>query len=240
MTLLSVKKITVGYGVQSVLFDVSMEVDHGEVAAIIGPNGAGKTTLLRAIVGVIRPKTGDIMFKDRSILGMEPEHLVRLGLGWVPQEDNIFSSMTVRENLEMGSYTLRENMEGRIGEVCRIFPALADRMGQTAGRLSGGQRQMLAVGRGLMLDPDLLLLDEPTAGLAPTLVQMMLVQIREITNRLKRAVVLVTQTIDTLRLCQRGYLLSAGEIRFADSTDKLLGNQDVRDLYFGGSSASSF
>lgn len=239
MTLLTVKTITAGYGVQDVLFDVSVEVDHGEVVAIIGPNGAGKTTLLRAVVGIIKPKTGDITFKDRSIVGMEPEHVVRMGLGWVPQEENIFPSMTVAENLEMGAYILEGDLRERFDEVSAIFPALGERMGQPAGRLSGGQRQMLAVARGLMLRPDLLLLDEPTAGLAPNLVRMMLGKIKEVTNRLKRAVLLVTQTIDELRLCQRGYLLSAGEIKYANSTDELLRNQEVRDLYFGGSSPSS-
>lgn len=239
MRLLTVKTITAGYGVQDVLFDVSVEVDHGEVVAIIGPNGAGKTTLLRAVVGIIKPKTGDITFKDRSIVGMEPEHVVRMGLGWVPQEENIFPSMTVAENLEMGAYILEGDLRERFDEVSAIFPALGERMGQPAGRLSGGQRQMLAVARGLMLRPDLLLLDEPTAGLAPNLVRMMLGKIKEVTNRLKRAVLLVTQTIDELRLCQRGYLLSAGEIKYANSTDELLRNQEVRDLYFGGSSPSS-
>lgn len=239
MRLLTVKTITAGYGVQDVLFDVSVEVDHGEVVAIIGPNGAGKTTLLRAVVGIIKPKTGDITFKDRSIVGMEPEHVVRMGLGWVPQEENIFPSMTVAENLEMGAYILEGDLRERFDEVSAIFPALGERMGQPAGRLSGGQRQMLAVARGLMLRPDLLLLDEPTAGLAPNLVRMMLGKIKEVTNRLKRAVLLVTQTIDALRLCQRGYLLSAGEIKYVNSTDELLRNQEVRDLYFGGSSPSS-
>ncbi len=238
MSLLAVKTITVGYGVQDVLFDVSAEVDEGEVVAIIGPNGAGKTTLLRAVVGMIKPKTGDITFKDRSIVGMEPEHVVRMGLGWVPQEENIFPSMTVAENLEMGGYILKGGFRERFDEVSAIFPALGERMKQMAGSLSGGQRQMLAVARGLMLRPDLLLLDEPTAGLAPNLVRMMFGRIKEVTDRLKRAVLLVTQTIDALRLSQRGYLLSAGEIRYADSTDRLLGNQEVRDLYFGGSPPS--
>lgn len=239
MSLLTIKKITAGYGLQDVLFNVSMEVDHGEVVAIIGPNGAGKTTLLRAIVGMIRPKTGDITFKDHPIVGMEPEHVVRMGLGWVPQEENIFPSMTVAENLEMGAYLVEGDLKDRFAEVSAIFPALRERMRQPAGSLSGGQRQMLAVARGLMLRPDLLLLDEPTAGLAPNLVQIMLGRIKEVSDRLKRAVLLVTQTIDALKLCQRGYLLSAGEIKYSDSTEKLLGNREVRDLYFGGSPPSS-
>jgi branched-chain amino acid transport system ATP-binding protein len=187
---------------------------------------------------MVRPKNGDILFRERSILGMQPEHVVRLGLGWVPQEENIFPSMTVFENLEMGAYLLKGDIRGRIEEVFGMFPVLSEKMRQPAGSLSGGQRQMLAFARGLMLRPDLLLLDEPTAGLAPNLVQMMLEKIREATQRLKRAVLLVTQTIDALRLCRRGYLLSAGEIKYSDSTDKLLVNQEVSDLYFGGSPES--
>jgi ABC-type branched-subunit amino acid transport system ATPase component len=234
MSLLSIQNITAGYGIQSILFDVSLDVAEGEVVAIIGPNGAGKTTLLRAILGFIRPNNGNISFKDQSIVGMEPEHIVRMGLGWVPQEENIFPSMTVAENLEMGAYILRENLNNRFNEIYNLFPILKERMRQPAGSLSGGQRQMLAIARGLILQPDLLLLDEPTAGLAPTLVQMMLSKIKEITAQLQQAVLLVTQTVDALRLCQRGYLLSSGKILYADTTDQLLSSQEVRELYFGG------
>jgi ABC-type branched-subunit amino acid transport system ATPase component len=234
MSLLSIQNITAGYGIQSILFDVSLDVAEGEVVAIIGPNGAGKTTLLRAILGFIRPNNGNISFKEQSIVGMEPEHIVRMGLGWVPQEENIFPSMTVAENLEMGAYILRENLDNRFNEIYNLFPILKERMRQPAGSLSGGQRQMLAIARGLILQPDLLLLDEPTAGLAPNLVQMMLSKIKEVTDQLQRAVLLVTQTVDALRLCQRGYLLSSGKILYADTTDQLLSSQEVRELYFGG------
>jgi len=234
MSLLSIQHITAGYGIQSVLFDVSLDVAEGEVVAIIGPNGAGKTTLLRAILGFIRPNNGNISFKDQSIVGMEPEHIIRMGLGWVPQEESIFPSMTVAENLEMGAYILRGNLNNRFNEIYNLFPILKERMRQPAGSLSGGQRQMLAIARGLILQPDLLLLDEPTAGLAPNLVQMMLSKIKEVTDQLQRAVLLVTQTLDALRLCQRGYLLSSGKILYADTTDQLLSSQEVRELYFGG------
>jgi ABC-type branched-subunit amino acid transport system ATPase component len=234
MSLLSIQHITAGYGIQNVLFDVSLDVAEGEVVAIIGPNGAGKTTLLKAVLGFIRPNNGNISFKDLSIVGMEPEHIVRMGLGWVPQEENIFPSMTVAENLEMGAYILRENLNNRFNEIYNLFPILKERMRQSAGSLSGGQRQMLAIARGLILQPDLLLLDEPTAGLAPNLVQIMLSKIKEITAQLQQAVLLVTQTIDALRLCQRGYLLSSGKILYADTTDQLLSSQEVRELYFGG------
>ena len=239
MSLLEIRNVTVGYGVQDILFDISLSVAEGEAVAVIGPNGAGKTTLLRTIVGFLRPGSGDILFKERSLPGMEPEHIVRLGMGWVPQEENIFPSLTVAENLDMGAYVLKGGYRDKIEEVYEIFPVLKERTKQAAGSLSGGQRQMLAVARGLILQPDLLLLDEPTAGLAPNLVHMMLDRIGEITHRFQRAVLLVTQTIDALRLCQRGYLLSAGKILYADSTDRLLSSAEVRELYFGGSAASS-
>jgi len=233
-TILTVERITAGYGAQDVLFDVSVCISYGEIVAIIGPNGAGKSTLLKVIAGIVRPRSGSILFKGIAVLGMSAQQLTARGLGWVPQEDNIFPSLTVRENLEVGSYLFRQDPRRRIDEVCDIFPQLRDRMKQSAGSLSGGQRQMLAVARGLMMHPDLLLLDEPTAGLAPNLVQMMLEKVNEIALRMGNSVLLVTQTLDALRLSSRGYLLSAGGIKYEDTTDALLSNREVRDLYFGG------
>jgi len=234
MSILDVKEITAGYGAQNVLFDVSVSIDAGEIVAVIGPNGAGKTTLLKVIAGIIKPKKGEITYKNQSILNKEPQYIASEGLSWVPQEENIFSSLTVKENLEIGAYLVKGDCSDRIGEVCSIFPQLKDRMTQLAGNLSGGQRQMLAVARGLMIRPDLILLDEPTAGLAPNLVNMMLVKIKEITLKLGNAVLLVTQTMDAVRLSNRGYLLSAGEMKYNDYTEALLINTEVKDLYFGG------
>jgi branched-chain amino acid transport system ATP-binding protein len=233
-TILTVERMTAGYGAQDVLFDVSVSIGFGEIVAIIGPNGAGKSTLLKVIAGIVSPRSGSILFKDTTVVGKSPQHMTALGLGWVPQEDNIFPSLTVRENLEVGSYLFRQDPGERIDEVCNIFPQLRERMKQSAGSLSGGQRQMLAVARVLMMHPDLLLLDEPTAGLAPNLVQMMLEKINEIALRMGNSVLLVTQTLDALRLSSRGYLLSAGGIKYEASTDALLSNREVRDLYFGG------
>jgi branched-chain amino acid transport system ATP-binding protein len=231
--------VTAGYGVQDVVFDVSLQVAPGEVVALIGPNGSGKTTLLRAIVGVIQPRSGHILFKGKSIAGLQTEHIVRKGLGWVPQEENIFPTMTVAENLQLGAYLLKGDLQERLEEVSVAFPILKERMNETAGGLSGGQRQMLAVARGMMMRPELLLLDEPTAGLAPNMVQIMLEKIHEVTERLGRAVLLVTQTIDALHLCQRGYLVSAGEIKYTDTTERFLANAEVNKLYFGGSQHDS-
>lgn len=238
MNILLVHQVVAGYGAQDVLFDVSVTIDPGEIVSVIGPNGAGKTTLLKVIAGIIRPRSGDVLLRDESILSRTPQYITTCGVSWVPQEENIFPSMTVQENLEMGAYLVRGDCSDRIGEVCDLFPQLADRMGQLAGSLSGGQRQMLAVARGLMIRPDLLLLDEPTAGLAPNLVQMMLEKIREITVRMGSSVLLVTQTLDAVRLSHRGYLLSAGSIKYQDRTESFLANREVKDLYFGGISSS--
>ncbi len=234
MKILAVENIVAGYGAQNVLFNISASIGKGEIVAVIGPNGAGKTTLLKVIAGIIKPKSGDIVYKGKSLFGRSPQYITAGGISWVPQEENIFPSMTVRENLEMGAYLLTEDYRDRIDEVCVIFPQLSDRMGQIAGSLSGGQRQMLAVARGLMIHPEVLLLDEPTSGLAPNLVQMMLEKIKEITNIMNNSVFLVTQTLDAVRLSNRGYLLAAGAIKYEDETQSFLSNREVKDLYFGG------
>lgn len=234
MNIMEVKNLVAGYGVQDVLFDVSLAIGSGEIVSVIGPNGAGKSTLLKTMAGIITPRSGKILLKGKSLPGRNPWQITSLGVSWVPQEDNVFYSMSVRENLEMGAYLVRGDISDRIEEVCEIFPQLRGRMRQLAGSLSGGQRQMLALARGLMNHPDLLLLDEPTAGLAPNMVYLMLDWIREITVRLKSAVLLVTQTLDAVRLSDRGYLLSAGVIKYEDSTAEFLANEDVKELYFGG------
>lgn len=234
MSILQVNELTAGYGAQHVLFGVSLRIEPGEIVAVMGPNGSGKSTLLKVISGALAARQGEILYKGKSLLGLSPQQIVQQGLSWVPQEENIFPSLTVRENLEIGAYPIKGGFENRVDEVCTIFPQLRDRMTQTAGDLSGGQRQMLAVARGLMIHPELLLLDEPTAGLAPNLVQIMLEKICEIAAWMDNAVLLVSQTIDSVRLSNRGYLLSAGRIRYEDRTEALLANQEIKDLYFGG------
>ena len=234
MSILNIENLVAGYGAQDVLFNISVSIGKGEIIAVIGPNGAGKTTLLKVISGIIRPKSGDIFYKGESLLGRTPQYITGRGISWVPQDENVFPSMTVRENLAMGAYLLTEDYRDRIDEVCTIFPQLKNRMGQIAGSLSGGQRQMLAVARGLMIHPELLLLDEPTSGLAPNLVQMMLEKIKEITTIMNSSVLFVTQTLDTVRLSARGYLLAAGMIKYEDSTEIFLSNREVKELYFGG------
>lgn len=234
MSILNIENLVAGYGAQDVLFNISVSIGKGEIIAVIGPNGAGKTTLLKVISGIIRPKSGGIFYKGESILGRTPQYITGRGISWVPQDENVFPSLTVQENLAMGAYLLTEDYRDRIDEVCTIFPQLKNRMGQIAGSLSGGQRQMLAVARGLMIHPELLLLDEPTSGLAPNLVQMMLEKIKEITTIMNNSVLFVTQTLDAVRLSTRGYLLAAGVIKYEDSTESFLSNREVKELYFGG------
>lgn len=233
MSLLNVNNLSAGYGEVDVLHGISMDIGEGELVATIGPNGAGKSTLLRSISGVITPDEGKLQLEGQDITGSEPEDTIRMGMSYVPQDDNIFPSLTVRENLEMGAFTLEGDFEDRIDEICTIFPQLRERMGQKAGTMSGGQQQMVAVGRGLLIQPKVLLLDEPTAGLQPSLVKMMLGKVEEINER-GVTVLLVAQTIDALRLASRAYLLSAGEMVLSGDTDELLDTERVQDLYFGG------
>lgn len=233
MSLLNVNNLSAGYGEVDVLHGISLKLEKGELVSTIGPNGAGKSTLLRSISGVITPDEGTLKLEGNDITSSEPENTIRMGMSYVPQDDNIFPSLTVRENLEMGAFTLEEDFEDRIDEICTIFPQLRERMGQKAGTMSGGQQQMVAVGRGLLIEPKVLLLDEPTAGLQPSLVKMMLGKVEEINER-GVTVLLVAQTIDALRLASRAYLLSAGEMVLSGNTEELLDNERVQDLYFGG------
>ncbi|RKY02625.1 MAG: ABC transporter ATP-binding protein [Spirochaetes bacterium] len=232
--ILSITDIRAGYGALDVIFNINMNIKPGEIVAVIGPNGAGKSTLLKVISGVLRSNKGKVTYKSKDITNKSPQEIVKMGLSWVPQENNIFSKMTVRENLEIGAFILDENIDERLDEVFLIFPQLKDRMDQIAGSLSGGQRQMLAIARGLMIHPELLLLDEPTAGLAPNLAHDMLIKIKNITEKFGNAVLLVTQTLNALELSERVYLLTAGEIKYEDTTDNFLNNQEIKELYFGG------
>lgn len=233
MSLLNANDLSAGYGKVDVLHGVSLEMDEGELVATIGPNGAGKTTLLRTISGVLSIDGGNLEFNGTDITDNDPEETIRMGMSYVPQDDNIFPSLTVKENLDMGAYTLTGDFSDRIDEICEIFPQLKERMGQKAGTMSGGQQQMVAVGRGMLIRPKVLLLDEPTAGLQPSLVNMMLEKVEEI-NQLGVAVLLVAQTVDAVRLAKRAYLLSAGEMALSGETSDLLETDRVKDLYFGG------
>ena len=234
MALLEASDVVAGYGQTEILHGVSITVDQGEVVTIIGPNGCGKSTLMKAIVGLVRVRTGSVTFQGADISSLPPERVVRTGLCYVPQSNNVFPSLTIRENLEMGAFVRDGGYDGRIEEMFELFPDLAAHPGQKGGSLSGGQRQMLAIARALMLDPVLLLLDEPSAGLSPAMMNIVFDRIRQI-NQSGVALLLVEQNArDALQMSHRGYILVAGEKRLEDTGKDLLSNPEVASLYLGG------
>ena len=233
MSLLQVDEIIAGYGETEILHSVSIAVGQGEIVTLIGPNGSGKSTLLKAILGLVQPKSGQVTFRDEDITGTAPERIVRKGICYVPQSNNVFPSLTVHENLEMGAFVRTDDFQQRLDEVYNLFPDLTGRRSERAGRLSGGQRQMLALARALMLDPILLLLDEPSAGLAPNLVNLVLEKIIGI-NSTGVAILLVEQNArKALKLSSRGYILASGQNQLEDRGERLLENPEVARLYLG-------
>ncbi|OGK77250.1 MAG: ABC transporter ATP-binding protein [Candidatus Rokubacteria bacterium GWC2_70_16] len=217
-----------------ILHDVSIEVRAGEIVTLIGPNGAGKSTLMKAVFGLLRPRRGAIRFEGRDITGLAPSALVGRGLSYVPQVDNVFPSLTVEENLEMGAVVRRDDFRARLEEVLALFPTLVPKRRLKVGGLSGGERQMVAMGRALMLDPRLLLLDEPSAGLAPVLVDTVFEKI-EALNRTGLAILLVEQSArEALRRSHRGYVLAGGQVRLEGPGPALLEDAEVARLYLGG------
>ncbi|UCC59598.1 MAG: ABC transporter ATP-binding protein [Dehalococcoidia bacterium] len=234
MNLLDVSNVVAGYGETEILHGVSVTVEQGEIVTIIGPNGSGKSTLLKAIIGLVQTKQGQVSFRGEDITGMAPDLIVRKGICYVPQSSNVFSSLTIHENLEMGAFVRTDDYRHRIAEAYDLFPDLAERPNERAGRLSGGQRQMLALARALMLDPILLLLDEPSAGLAPNMVSLVLDKILGI-NRTGVAMLLLEQNAhEALKLSNRGYVLASGQNQIEDRGENLLGNPEVARLYLGG------
>lgn len=232
--LLSITDLDAGYGDLQILSALDLAVGSGEYVSIVGPNGAGKSTVMKAVFGLATHMDGSIAFDDEGIGGLAPEEVIRRGVSYVPQNENVFAGLSVRENLEMGAYILDSVPEERLADVFERFPILEERQSQRAGTLSGGQRQMLAMGRALMLDPDLLLLDEPSAGLAPDLVDEMFDRIDAI-NDAGTAVLMVEQNaIEALSRCDRGYVLVQGQNRFTDTGAALLDNDEVRREFLGG------
>ena len=234
MALLEAEDVESGYGDAQILHGVSIEVEADEIVSIIGPNGAGKSTLMKALFGLIETWEGRIVFDGEDVTNLEPHRMTERGVCYIPQLDNIFPSLTVRENLEMGAYILDDVPEDSVRNVYERFPILEERTDQIAGSMSGGQRQMLAMGRGLMVDPQLMLIDEPSAGLAPHLVDDVFEKIIEI-NESGTAILMVEQNArEALKFSDRGYVLDMGENRFEDSGDALLDNPEVAELYLGG------
>ncbi|HKI56691.1 MAG TPA: ABC transporter ATP-binding protein [Trueperaceae bacterium] len=233
MALLRVEGLTAGYGDTTILSDVAIAVEPGQVVSIIGPNGAGKSTLMKTVFGLLRPTQGRVVYEDRDITGWSPDRIVRLGLCYVPQVENTFPSLTVEENLEMGAFTLRGGLRERLERVYAMFPDLARARHKPAGKLSGGQQHMLALGLALMLSPRLVMMDEPTAGLSPKFAMSALRHVEALRSE-GVAVLLVEQNAAAaLQLSDWAYVLASGQNRFADTGSALLANPEVGSLYLG-------
>jgi len=236
--LLRAERVTSGYGGDPVVRDVSIAVGPGEVVAIIGPNGAGKSTLLKTLVGILRASSGRVFVRSDDVTNHPPEDLARRGVGYVPQVNDIFEPLTVHENLEMGGYLLgARQIRERIDDVTRVFPALAPMLRRRADKLSGGERKMLAIARVLMLDPAVLILDEPTANLSPKLADSLLRDhIRRLAN-LDKAVLLVEQRAGAaLDVAAWTVVLVSGSTRIEGRPGELLGRQDFEELFLGAGS----
>jgi len=231
---LQVKELSAGYGKVPVLWDVSFHVGEGEVVAIIGPNGAGKTTLLKTISGLIRPAAGEILFDGRNIAGWPPHLVTRAGIAHVPEGGRLFPNMSVRENLLMGAYGNRESLRsGVLEEVYEMFPVLRERHSQMARTLSGGEKQMLAIGRGLASRPQFLMLDEPSLGLAPKLVDAIYERLHALRER-GLTVLLVEQNVHyALELADRGYVLENGRIVMEGTGQELARSEHIKKHYLG-------
>jgi ABC-type branched-subunit amino acid transport system ATPase component len=234
MIILKAEDITAGYTEVDILHAVTVRVSSGEIVSVIGPNGAGKSTLLKAVFGILKPRNGTVTLKDEDITGLKPDRVVRKGISYVPQVENVFSSLTIQENLEMGAFIRTDDYGHRIEEMYDLFPLLGERRKQKVGQLSGGQRQMVAMGRALMLDPQLLLLDEPSAGLAPVLVSGIFEKIKEI-NATGVSMIIVEQNArEALKMASHGYVLAMGRNVLDDTGEALLANEEVGRLYLGG------
>ncbi|RLG63582.1 ABC transporter ATP-binding protein [archaeon] len=235
MALLEVRNINVYYGDMQALWDVSFDVDEGELVALVGSNGAGKTTTLRAISGILRPRSGTIKFKGIDLTEMKPHEIVESGVAHIPEGRQLFPKLTVLENLKAAAYTkrARERFNESLDFVFRLFPILRERSSQLAGTLSGGERQMLAIARGLMLNPELLMLDEPSLGLAPKLVQEIFKTVKELKDE-GLTILLVEQNVhQALALADRGYVLETGRIVLHGTGKELLENPRIKTAYLG-------
>jgi branched-chain amino acid transport system ATP-binding protein len=234
---LELRDLHVGYGAIEALKGIDVVVHEGEVVTLLGANGAGKTTTLRAVAGLLRPRQGEVLFRGERIDGVPPHGVVALGLGHVPEGRRVFPVMSVLENLEMGAYRFRGVPKEDLNRVFELFPVLAQRRGQLAGTLSGGEQQMLAIGRAMMGRPSLLLLDEPSMGLAPLIVAQIFEIIREI-NLQGTTILLVEQNAaQALKLADRGYVLETGAIVMSDAAASLLTDPRVRAAYLGEGAA---
>lgn len=233
--MLRLEGIHAGYGPTTILHDVSLEVRRGEVVTIVGANGAGKTTTLRTIAGLIQPTEGRIFFEDRDITSMPAHEVVDLGITLIPEGRQLFADMTVEENLLMGAYRreARSRQAETLEHVLSLFPRVRERLSQSAGSLSGGEQQMVAIARGMMARPSILLFDEPSLGLAPIIVQQVFEVIEAITSTGTTVLIVEQNVFNTLKASDRGYVLENGEIVLSDTSESLLTNDHVRQAYLG-------
>jgi neutral amino acid transport system ATP-binding protein len=234
---LEVREVVAGYaqGV-NVLEGTTIEVARGEIVSIVGPNGAGKSTLVKTVIGLLAPRGGEILFEGDSLVGLAPNRVARRGVGYVPQVRNVFRSMTVEENLQLGTYVAASGADVRsaTSAVLELFPRLADRRRQPAGVLSGGERQMLAMARVMVGEPRLLLLDEPSAGLSPAFVDAVFAKIADISRSGVTVLMVEQNATRALDMSGRGYVLDLGRVRFEGPGPELLADERVRELYLGG------
>jgi ABC-type branched-subunit amino acid transport system ATPase component len=231
--MLSLDLITAGYTDENIINEVSLRVDEGEMVTIIGPNGCGKSTLMKSIFGLTKIRYGRILFKGQDITGLRPDQLVKKGLSYVPQERNVFPALTVKENLEMGTIALSGGVEERISFVLELFPTLAGRMDQRAGTLSGGEQKMLAVGRAMIINPSMMLLDEPSAALSPKVMSQLFSEIQEINERGVTILMVEQNARRALAISHRGYIMEMGRNRLEGPAQSLLDNPEICRLYLG-------
>ncbi|MBE0461918.1 MAG: ABC transporter ATP-binding protein [Halomonadaceae bacterium] len=232
--LLEARDVHGGYGSMNILNGVNMTLNANEVGVIVGPNGAGKSTMLKAVFGLLHVNQGEILLNGQPIHNLPTNKLVERGMGFVPQEKNVFPSLTVKENLEMGAYLKPQNVKRMLEQVYAFFPPLVEKRHQPAGELSGGQRQMVAMGRALMAEPSLLLLDEPTAGLSPLYMNEIFDRVKQI-NAAGVGILMVEQNAkQALAIADKGFVLAAGQNRFTDTGAALLADPDVAKSFLGG------
>jgi branched-chain amino acid transport system ATP-binding protein len=232
--LLSIKEIYAGYGEIEIIHGISLTVNEGEIVSIVGPNGSGKSTLLKSIFSLVDIMGGKINYLNSDLTKITTDQMIKKGLSFVPQTDNVFPTLTVEENLELGAYVSKKKLKDRFDLIYELFPPLVEKRKKKAGTLSGGQRQMVAFGRALVIEPKLLLLDEPTAGLAPMYIDLILDKVAEI-NKTGVSILMVEQNAKkALAMSDRGYVLAAGEKKYEDSGRGLLENEEVAQLFLGG------
>ncbi|PSQ65779.1 MAG: ABC transporter ATP-binding protein [Halobacteriales archaeon SW_9_67_24] len=233
MGILQVSDLVTGYGEAEIVHGVDLDIEREEMVAIIGPNGAGKSTLMRAVFGLIDCWGGSVVVAGVDVTDHRPDEITKVGASYVPQRNNVFPNLTVRENLEMGAYIDDEAPESAYEAVYERFPILEERRNQKVGRMSGGQRQMVAMGAGLMIDPDLLLVDEPSAGLAPDLVDEMFERIQRIKEGGTSILMVEQNARQALRYADRGYVLDQGENAFEGPGEELLESDEIAEMYLG-------